>query len=193
MSTTNSNPNLTPIEEANYSDSLLSKARQIKLLICDVDGVLSNGKVYYTNQGEEFKSFNIKDGLGIKQLLNNDIQVAIITGRQSAIVEKRANELGIPFIYQGKTDKQAAYQEIVQQLKITDNQVAHVGDDLPDLPLMLRSGLGISVADGYYLVQQKADWVTQKVGGEGAVREISDLILTAQNKLEAVHRKYLGL
>ena len=126
----------------NYSDLLLSKARQIKLLICDVDGVLSNGKVYYTNQGEELKGFNIKDGLGIKQLLNNGIQVAIITGRKSAIVDKRALELGIPYIYQGKPDKQAAYQEIIQQLNITDKQVAHVGDDLPDLPLMLRSGLG---------------------------------------------------
>lgn len=183
------NQNSTP----NYSDSLLSKAREIRLLICDVDGVLSNGKVYYTNQGEELKSFNIKDGLGIKQLLNNGIQVAIITGRQSAIVDKRASELGISFIYQGKTDKQAAYQKIIQQLNITDKQVAHVGDDLPDLPLMLRSGLGISVADGYYLVQQKADWVTQNIGGQGAVREISDLLLTAQNKLDATHRKYLGL
>lgn len=193
MSTTNSHSNLFSVDEPNYSDSLLSKAREIKLLICDVDGVLSNGKVYYTNQGEELKSFNIKDGLGIKQLLNNDIQVAIITGRQSAIVDRRASELGIPFIYQGKTDKQAAYQEIIKQLNITESQVAHVGDDLPDLPLMLQSGLGICVADGYYLVKHKADWVTQNVGGQGAVREISDLLLTAQNKLESVHRKYTSL
>ena len=182
-----------PAVSPNYSESLLSKAKQIKLLICDVDGVLSNGKVYYTNQGEEIKSFNIKDGLGIKQLLSNNIQVAIITGRQSLIIEKRANELGIPFIYQGKVDKKAAYQEIIQKLNITDNQVAHVGDDLPDLPLMLRSGLGICVADGYYLVQQKADWVTQNIGGQGAVREISDLLLTAQNKLETLHRQYVDL
>ncbi len=190
MSETSANSISKQSASPNYSESLLSKARQIKLLICDVDGVLSNGRVYYTNQGEEIKSFNIKDGLGIKQLLNNDIQVAIITGRQSLIVEKRASELGIPYIYQGKTDKKSAYQEIIQQLNITENQVAHVGDDLPDLPLILRSGLGICVADGYYLVQQKADWVTQNIGGQGAVREISDLLLTAQNKLDTIHQKY---
>ncbi len=193
MSTIHSKPVTNQITAPNYPDTLLSKARQIKLLICDVDGVLSNGKVYYTNQGEELKSFNIKDGLGIKQLLKNDIQVAIITGRQSLIVDKRALELGIPFIYQGKTDKQQAYQEIIQKMGITQNQVAHVGDDLPDLPLMLRSGLGICVADGYYLVQQRADWVTDNIGGQGAVREITDLILTAQNKLETVHRPYTDL
>lgn len=174
----------------DYSSSLLEKASNIKLLICDVDGVLSNGKVYYTNQGEELKSFNIKDGLGIKQLLSNDIQVAIITGRKSEIVEKRAKELGITFIYQGKSDKQMAYREITKQLGLNNNQVAHVGDDLPDLPLMLQSGLGICVADGHYFVKQNANWITKAIGGSGAVREISDLLLSSQNKLEPLHRKY---
>jgi len=177
--------------EPEYSDSLLEKANKIKLLICDVDGVLSDGKVYYSNQGEELKNFNIKDGLGIKQLLNSDIQVAIITGRKSAIVDKRAKELGIPFIYQGNVDKQSAYQDILEQMKIQKYQVAHIGDDLPDLPLMLQSGIGICVSDGYYLVQQQADWVTNKAGGQGAVREVCDLILTAQNKLSKIHQKYL--
>ena len=183
-----SSPN--EITAPKYADWLLEKANKIKLLICDVDGVLSNGKVYYSNQGEELKSFNIKDGLGIKQLLNNNMQVAIITGRQSAIVEKRAKELGIPFIYQGKTDKRAAYNEILKHLAIETHQVAHVGDDLPDLPLMLCSGLGICVADGHYFVQQNADWLTQNDGGQGAVREIADLLLHSQNKLEQIHQQY---
>jgi len=174
-----------------YPSSLLEKARHIKLLICDVDGVLSDGKVYYSNQGEELKNFNIKDGLGIKQLLNNDIQVAIITGRKSAIVDKRARELGIPFIYQGKVDKQSSYQDILDQMKIEPQQVAHIGDDLPDLPLMQQSGLGVCVADGYYLVKQHADWVTVNPGGQGAVREVCDALLSAQNKLNSVHQKYL--
>jgi len=175
----------------SYSAKLLQRAAQIKLLICDVDGVLSDGKVYYSNQGEELKNFNIKDGLGIKQLLNNGVQVAIITGRESAIVEKRASELGIQFIYQGKKDKQQAYLTIIEQLKIEKKQVAHVGDDLPDLPLMIQSGLGICVADGHNFVKQNADWITSSNGGQGAVREISDLILSAQNKLDAIHQQFL--
>lgn len=185
MSSNRSNP------KPEYSDLLLEKAREIKLLICDVDGVLSDGKVYYTNQAEELKNFNIKDGLGIKLLLDNDIQVAIITGRKSVIVDKRAKELGIQFVYQGNADKQAAYQDILEQLKIKENQVAHIGDDLPDLPLMQKSGLGICVADGYHFVREHADWVTKKQGGQGAVREVCDVILTAQNKLAQIHRKYL--
>lgn len=174
----------------SYSKELLNKASKIKLLICDVDGVLSDGKVYFTNQGEEAKNFNIKDGLGIKLLLENNIQVAIITGRHSNIVEKRALELGIQFVYQGKADKQAAYLKIKESLNLSTEQIAHVGDDLPDLPLMMQSGLGLAVADAYSLVKQKADWVTTNIGGNGAVREISDLILESRNSLTAIHNKY---
>ncbi len=174
----------------NYPKTVLQKAQNIKLLICDVDGVLSNGKVYYSNQGEELKSFNIKDGLGIKQLLGHEIELAIITGRQSDIVQKRATELGIQYIYQGKSDKQQAYNHLLEQLQLKPFQVAYVGDDLPDLPLMKQSGLSISVKDAYYLLLQQADWVTQAIGGNGAVREITDLILFAQNKLAAIHQSY---
>lgn len=176
---------------ASYDPLLLEKASQIRLLICDVDGVLSNGKVYFSNSGDEIKSFNIKDGLGIKQLLNNDISVAIITGRQSDIVERRAKELGIPFIYQGKKDKRQSYKNIITELNIQPFQVAHAGDDLPDLPLMQMSGLGISMNDGHYFVKQNADWCTQLNGGDGAVREIADMILTAQRKLDTIHQGYL--
>jgi len=179
---------VTPV---NHSDILLIKAKAIKLLICDVDGVLSDGKIYYSNHGEELKTFNVKDGLGIRQLLHNEIQVAIITGRQSKIVEKRAKELGINLVYQDCGDKQAAYDEIIRQLDVNKEQVAHVGDDLPDLPLMKQSGLGISVADAHHFVKKHADWVTINAGGNGAVREISDLLLTAQGKLEFIHESYL--
>ncbi len=178
-------------QQIGYPKSVIEKAKTIKLLICDVDGVLSNGKVYYSNQGDELKSFNIKDGLGIKQLLQNDIQVAIITGRRSQIVDHRAKELGIELIYQGNIDKQTAYNEIVARLEIKRNQVAHVGDDLPDLPLMIQSGIGFSVADGHPFVKKHADWITNNRGGNGAVREISDLLLSAQDRLKLIHESYL--
>ncbi len=179
------------MSSSGYDPLLLEKAKNIRLLICDVDGVLSNGKVYYSNSGDEIKSFNIKDGLGIKQLLNNDISVAIITGRQSEIVERRAKELGIPFIYQGKKDKRESYKEIISKLGIQPFQVAHAGDDLPDLPLMQMSGLGISMNDGHFFVKQNADWCTQLNGGDGAVREIADMLLIAQQKLDAIHQGFL--
>jgi len=177
----------------SYSEELLSKAKVIKLLICDVDGVLSDGKIYFGNKEEELKSFSVKDGLGITQLLNNGIQVAIITGRRSEIVERRAKELGISLVFQGKKNKQAAYLEIIRQLKIEQHQIAYIGDDLPDLPLMQQSGIGISVADGHWLVRQHADWITVSVGGNGAVREVCDLLLSAQNKLSQIHSSYLKI
>ncbi len=176
----------------NYSHDLLNKAKVIKLVICDVDGVLSNGKVYFGNEHEELKSFNIKDGLGIKQLLNNGIQVAIITGRESNIVSRRSKELGITHVYQGKKDKVASYDEILVNLNLTPDQVAHVGDDLPDIPLMNRSGLGICVSDAHFFVKQNADWSTSSIGGNGAVREISDLLLYSQGKLQDILKSYLS-
>jgi 3-deoxy-D-manno-octulosonate 8-phosphate phosphatase (KDO 8-P phosphatase) len=175
----------------DISKIVTEKAAAIKLLICDVDGVLSDGKVYYSNQGDEIKSFNIKDGLGIKQLIEQGIQVAIITGRQSEIVERRAKELGINFIFQGRSDKQSAYNEIINTMKINTKQVAHIGDDLPDLPLMQQSGLGVCVADGHFFVRQNADWITKAAGGQGAVRELADLLLYSQQRLEPVLNKYL--
>lgn len=178
---------------SKYSQVLLAKAAQIKLLICDVDGVLSDGKVYYGNQGDELKSFNIKDGLGIKLLQKSGINVAIITGRKSAIVERRAKELGIEHVFQGHSDKRAAFNKVVQTLSITPDQVAHIGDDLPDLPLMKLAGLGICVADGYAFVKQQADWTTQLNGGEGAVREVADLLLFSQQKLSPLLDSYLLL
>lgn len=178
------------MDKPTYSQELLRKAREIKLLICDVDGVLSNGQVIIGNQGEELKTFNIKDGLGLKSLMNHKVNVAIITGRRSEIVEKRCRELGIKHCYQGQSDKVAAYEELCDKLSLEPSQVCHVGDDLPDLPLMRRSGLGVTVADGHWFVRQKADWVTSNQGGFGAVREVTDLILGSKGQLEKLHQEY---
>ncbi|MET1255793.1 3-deoxy-manno-octulosonate-8-phosphatase KdsC [Aliikangiella maris] len=175
----------------NYSNDILAKAEKIKLLICDVDGVLSDGKVYFTDSGLELKNFNIKDGLGIKLLQAEAINVAIITGRQSDIVTKRAKELGIQLLFQGQKDKRAAFHDILSQLDLKPEQAAHIGDDLPDLPLMKRSGLGIAVADAYPFVKQHADWITEQAGGQGAVRNAADLILFAQNKLKSICHSFL--
>ena len=178
------------MNKPSYSQDLLRKARDIKLLICDVDGVLSNGQVIIGNQGEELKTFNIKDGLGLKSLMNHKVNVAIITGRRSEIVEKRCRELGIKHCYQGQSDKVAAYEELCETLSLEPSQVCHVGDDLPDLPLMRRSGLGVTVADGHWFVREKADWVTSNNGGFGAVREITDLILESKGLLGKLHQEY---
>ncbi|MBD3653695.1 3-deoxy-manno-octulosonate-8-phosphatase KdsC [Kangiella sp.] len=181
-----------PMSRPSYPDSVLAKAKNIKLLICDVDGVLSNGQVIIGNDGEELKTFNIKDGFGIKCLQKSGIPVAIITGRNSKIVEKRCQELGIKHYYQGQSNKQEAFNSLCQNLSVQPHEICHIGDDLPDLPLLTQVGLGVTVADGHWLMQQHADWVTHNKGGFGAVRELCDLILTSQNKLEAIHQQYLA-
>jgi 3-deoxy-D-manno-octulosonate 8-phosphate phosphatase (KDO 8-P phosphatase) len=175
-----------------YSPSLIQKAKLIQLLICDVDGVLSDGKLSFNNHQEESKSFNVKDGLGIKQLLDSDITVAIITGRQSNIVTHRAMELGIPYVYQNQPSKIMSYNLLLKKCSLEPCQVMHVGDDLPDLPLMKRSGLGVCVADAYPFLKEHADWITQNKGGNGAIREASDLILQAKGLLTPLYNRYLN-
>ncbi len=175
----------------NLSEDLLEKARKIRLLICDVDGVLSNGQVILGNSGQELKTFNIKDGFGIKALQKFGIATAIITGRNSKIVEQRCQELSIQDYYQGHLDKTSAFAELCEKYQITAEQVCHVGDDLPDLPLIQKAGLGIAVSDAHWFVQKHADWITSQKGGFGAVREVSDLILHSQNLLDGHLTSYL--
>ena len=167
-----------------------SLAINIRLLICDVDGVLTKGDVYLDNSNLELKAFNIKDGLGFKLLQQSDIEIAIITGRNSTIVERRMAELGIAHIYQGQKNKIAAYETLLKKLELQPEQVAYMGDDLPDLPLMKRSGLGIAVADAHFAVKEKADWVTFNDGGCGAARDAADLILDAKGLLDKIHDGY---
>ncbi len=175
----------------NMSNELIQRARKIRLLICDVDGVLSNGQVIIGNSGEELKTFNIKDGFGIKALQKFQIPTAIITGRNSMIVEKRCQELSIQDYYQGHLDKEAAFEELCEKYQITAEQVCHVGDDLPDLPLIQRAGLGVAVGDAHWFVKDNAHWITAQNGGFGAVREVSDLILHSQGRLETHLSQYL--
>ncbi|EKT59973.1 3-deoxy-manno-octulosonate-8-phosphatase KdsC [Providencia sneebia] len=164
--------------------TVLEKAAKIKLLICDVDGVMSDGLIYMGNNGEELKAFNVRDGYGIRCLLTSNIEVAIITGRKAKLLEDRAKTLGITYLYQGQSNKLLAYNKLLDTLKLTEEETAYIGDDLIDWPVMARVGLSVAVADAHPLLLPKADYVTQIGGGKGAVRELCDLILLAQNKLD---------
>ena len=164
----------------------LNLAKSIKLLLVDVDGVSSDGKLYFGNNGEEFKSFNIKDGLGIKLLRDSGVKVAIITGRQSEIVARRAKELGIEDIVQGRDDKCQALLELCQHHQLDIVECAYMGDDLPDLSAIKSAGLGMTVADACAVVRKSADWVSRHDGGCGAVREACEFILSARGEWSAL-------
>ena len=157
-------------------------ARDIKLLLLDVDGVLTDGKLYYSNSGEEMKAFSTLDGHGIKMLMKNGVQVGIITGRSSDLLARRASELGIEILYQGQSDKVAALQDALKRIDSSADCVAMVGDDFPDLPVMRLVGLGVAVANAHPDVATRAEVLTERSGGTGAVREATDFILQAQGK-----------
>ncbi|MCK7546939.1 KdsC family phosphatase [Marinobacter koreensis] len=180
-----------PSLSSDWPQALIHKAARIRLIALDVDGIMSDGKLYFSATGDELKSFNILDGLGLKQLMAAGITVAVITGRRSPLTEKRMTDLGIPHLMQGREDKRQALDELVRDMNIQPDEIAYMGDDLPDLPALRFAGLGITVPNGYWLVRQHADYCTSAAGGSGAVREACDLILTAQNKLEAALACYL--
>ncbi len=173
------------------TESLIPRFAKVRLVVTDVDGVLTDGGVYLDNADNEWKRFNIKDGLGIKMLLQHGISVAIITGRTSRIVSRRAKELGITYVYQGCTDKRAAFLELLEKHDVTPEETAHVGDDLPDLPLMRMAGIGVAVQDAHPFVKAHADWITKTPGGMGAFREVADTVLRAQNALDSFQQKFL--
>lgn len=174
----------------NYPSSAYKAAQKVKLVLLDVDGVLTDGRLYYGNAGEELKAFDIQDGLGIKLLQNAGIKVGIITGRSSVLVERRAKELGIDHLIQGREDKLTALNELLEKITFDFEEIAFVGDDLPDLAIIRRVGLGITPANGNHLIASQALWQTKKSGGNGAVREVAELILSAQSKLESVLASY---
>lgn len=176
---------------ANWSQELLTKAARIRLIAFDVDGIMSDGRLYFSANGDELKGFNILDGLGLKQLMAAGIEVAVITGRSSPLTEKRMRDLGIPHLMQGREDKRVALQELLSAMDLPREAIAYMGDDLPDLPAIRFAGLGLTVPNGYWLVQQHADYCTDTPGGSGAVREVCDLLLTAQGQLDAALAKYL--
>ena len=156
------------------------KSASIKLLILDVDGVLTDGRITLNERGEEVKSFDVKDGLGLKMLMSTGVEVVIITGRKSMVVEHRAKELGIDEVWQGIKDKRALSRKIIEEKGLEKNEVCCIGDDLPDLAMFMEAGLRIAVADGVEEVREEADFVTKKKGGYGAVREACELILKSK-------------
>jgi len=170
---------------------LISRAKAIKLLLLDVDGVLTDGHLYYGNNGEELKAFNIQDGLGIKLLQRNDVKVGIITGRSSELLARRAKELGIDLVVQGREDKLVALKEVLETHNYQMEEIAFLGDDLPDVAVIRRVGLGVAVANARRFVVENAVWQTKAGGGHGAVREVVEMILQAQDKLNATHADYL--
>jgi len=163
-----------------------AKARGIRLLVLDVDGILTDGRIYYGNDGEELKAFNIKDGLGIKLLQRAGIEVAIITGRKSEIVARRARELGISTVTQGREDKLEALLELCRSRELSVDQCAYMGDDLPDLGAVIACGLGLTAADGCRPVREAADWISEVNGGRGAVRDACEFILAARGEWAAI-------
>jgi 3-deoxy-D-manno-octulosonate 8-phosphate phosphatase (KDO 8-P phosphatase) len=168
-----------------------SRAREVRLLILDVDGVLTDGGLQFDNRGEAFKTFNSLDGHGIRMLMNGGIEVAVITGRKSKIVEHRMAELGVSRLYQGSSDKLKVFTALLQAIGLAAEQVAYIGDDLPDLPVLRRVGLAIAVQNAHPFVRKHCHWVTDRSGGHGAVREVTDFILQTQGLLDAMQDEYL--
>ncbi|MGV6816503.1 MAG: KdsC family phosphatase [Thiotrichales bacterium] len=166
--------------------------RSIKLLICDVDGVLTDGVLSYTADGEEIKHFNVKDGLGIRLLMHYGVDVAIITARDSGPLRRRVKDLGITHFYPGQDNKIVALNGLLVQLNLRPEEVAYIGDDMLDLPVMRKVGLAITVADGHLSVKNEARAITLSGGGKGAVREVADVLINARVPLTEAYNKFLA-
>lgn len=166
------------------------KISSIRFLILDIDGVMTDGSIIYGNNGEELKTFDVKDGAGMKYWRRAGHRAGIITGRSSAIVERRAAELDIEFVEMGAKDKTPAFRRMLEAAGVAPEETAMIGDDLPDMPLIARAGLGIAVADAVEEVKEAAMHVTKKAGGHGAVREAVEAILKAQGRWEGILSRY---
>ena len=175
----------------NHMQHILEKARNIRAIIFDVDGVLTDGSLYLTDTGEEIKAFNSQDGHGIKMLKSTGIGIAILTGRQSTCVDLKAKDWGVTLVYQGAKQKLPAFEALLEKLHLDGAACAYMGDDLIDLPVLLRCGLAITVPAAPPLVKKHAHYITRSEGGRGAVREVCEIIMQAQNTLEAHLETYL--
>ena len=171
--------------------NVIEKAKKIQLAIFDVDGVLTDGTIYLTDGGEEIKAFNSRDGHGMKMLKASGVELAIITARESRSVKLRAEDLNITLLYQGEENKLKVFESLVTKLKLDMSSCAYVGDDLVDLPVMTRCGLSICVPSAPTLVKENAHYVTNSEGGQGAVREVCEMIMLSQGTLDAQLEKYL--
>ncbi len=167
----------------NISSDISERAKSIRLALFDVDGVLTDGNIYIDSNGAELKVFNTHDGHGIRMLQHNGIEVGVITGRRSKALEYRMQDLEIKHVYQGCKDKFIVFQELLSKLNLDAQQTAFVGDDIVDLQIMSRCGLAIAVANAHTFVKQHAHWETSARGGQGAVREVCELLLDAQDLL----------
>ena len=170
---------------------LLARFKNIKLLVLDVDGVMTNGGLTIGDDGQEYKTFHAHDGLGMKLLKASGVEMAIITGRTSNVVKKRAESTGVAHFYQGAEDKLAAFNDLISKSGLQANQCAFMGDDVVDLPPMLKCGLALAVPDSPALVLKYAHYVTAKSGGQGAVREVCELIMQAQGTFDAQMAQFL--
>ncbi|MGY8848782.1 MAG: 3-deoxy-manno-octulosonate-8-phosphatase KdsC [Burkholderiales bacterium] len=171
--------------------SVIEKAKSIRIVIFDVDGVLTDGTLYFTDSGEEIKAFNSRDGHGMKMLKASGVELAIITARESRSVKLRAENLNITLLYQGEKNKLKVFESLVTKLKLDMSSCAYVGDDLIDLPVMTRCGLSICVPSSPILVKKHAHYVTNSEGGQGAVREVCEMIMRSQGTLDEQLEKYL--
>jgi len=171
---------------------ILEKAATIKLVVFDVDGVLTDGSLFLGDDGQEYKAFHSRDGHGMKMLQASGVDIAIITGRTSQVVQHRMDNLGIQHIYQGQLDKLPAFEELIQKLDISPDRAAYVGDDVVDLPVMRRAGLAVAVQDAHPLVKEHAHWCTPNGGGRGAARDLCELVMRAQGTLDNQLARYLG-
>lgn len=169
----------------------LETVKQLRLLVLDVDGVLTDGRLFFDDSGREYKCFHARDGHGIKLLRQTGVEVAVISGRKSNSVTLRMQGLGVELVYQGHENKRAAFAEILERLMLTPAHVAYIGDDVLDLPVMNQVGFAVAVADANFAVKSRAHWQTQTPGGLGAVREVCDLIMQVQGTFEAVLQTYL--
>jgi len=170
---------------------VIEKAKRICLAVFDVDGVLTNGGLILGESGDEYKIFHVRDGQGLVMLRDSGCHIAVITARSSKIVSERMASLGIEYVYQGQNDKGKAFLELMDNLKLGKEQTAYVGDDVMDLPAMNRAGLAIAVADAHPLVKEHAHWTTTAAGGNGAAREVCDLIMQSQGTLQAQIQHFL--
>ena len=179
-------------DERGYAwKSCLPKAKPIKLLMLDVDGILTDGSITYTDEGSEIKTFHVRDGFGMNQLKKMGIEIVLVTARRSQALLHRAQDLSLDHVHQGVRNKIEVYDEIIEQFTLQPSEIAYMGDDWIDLPLLTRVGLSATVADGAPEVRQIVDYVTRKPGGKGAVRELCDLIIEAKGLRETILKTYI--
>ncbi|MGD8998828.1 MAG: 3-deoxy-manno-octulosonate-8-phosphatase KdsC [Granulosicoccaceae bacterium] len=170
---------------------ILERAARIKMVVFDVDGVLTDGSLFLGDDGLEYKAFHSRDGHGMKMLKKCGVEIGIITGRTSKVVEYRMQSLGVEHVYQGQLDKRVGFQDLLQKTGLSAEDIAYVGDDIVDLPVMVQVGLAIAVADAHPLVLKHAHWQTSKGGGQGAGRDVCEMLMEARGCLDETLQAYL--